>query len=316
MVAPRRAIGIIALVGLAAAVSRTHAGEVRVAVNSNFFSLRAANCNANDHVVWIWTGGSHSTTSGDSSSLTPSNLWDSGDHITFGTNNTSAFSWQAVGAGTYIYYCDIHAPSMAGRVIVASSGIAVADLRITEVQYNEAAGHDKIEITNLGTAGGDLGRFRFSVGSGTQFALPPNSIQIAVGGHVTIHTNESGTNTATDIFASGIGPLPDGAGSVALYAPNTVNTSLTDQTQIVDFVQWGATGQANEATAIAAGVWSGGENASAVAVGHSIEYCSAAEPRPVTGRWFDNPTPNFGTGDNCATPTHGTTWGRIKTVYR
>ena len=317
----RRAVSILSilsLVSLAGMSPAARAGEVRVGVGvgGNLFSLRAINCNVGDHVIWVWNAGGHTCTSGDSSIGSGNGLWDSGFQSASLTNNTATFSWQATGTGVFLYFCSPHAPPMAGRVIVAGSGIAVADLRITEVQYNEAAGHDLIEVTNLGTVAGDLGRFRISIANGVQVSLPPNTIPISPNGTVTIHTNETGTNTATDVFLSALGALPDAAGSVALYVPNTRNTSLTDATQLADYVEWGAAGQPNEGTALTANVWTAGESAPVVAAGHSIEFCAGAS-NPGTGRWFDNPAPNFnGLADNCATPVRGTTWGRIKTLYR
>src|SRR6267378_4996099 len=209
------------------------AGEVRVGVGIGglFFGARVVNCNLGDHVIWVWGAGTHSSTAGDSSTATPNGEWDSGLLSGITTNNTGAFSWQATSVGVHPFFCNPHAPGMAGRVIVASSGIAVADLRITEAQYNEAAGHDLIEITNLGTAAGDLGRFRLSRTAGTGVALAPNTLPIAVNATITIHANEAGTNTANDVFLPTLGALSDAAGSVALYVPNTkAGTSLNDAT--------------------------------------------------------------------------------------
>jgi len=317
--APRTFLLTCALLGFAAtAIARP--GEVRmgVGVGGNLFSARVINCNAGDHVIWVWNAGTHTCTSGDSATATGDGKWNSGFLSGVATNNTGAFSWQATGAGVFPFFCNPHAPGMAGRVIAASSGIVVADLRITEVQYNEPSGHDLIEITNLGGTAGDLGRFRISVANAVAVAVVANSVPLAAGATVTIHTNESGTNTATDIFMSGLGALNDANGSVALYVPNTVGgASLNDDTMLADYVEWGATGQPNELTALNAGLWNSGDHAPLVAAGHSIELCPGAAERPGTGVWFDNPTPNFGgAADNCATPVSSTTWGRLKTLYR
>ena len=304
-------------VTLLGSVSR--AGEVRINITgssfSGTFSLRTTNLNAGDHVIWVWTGGQHTTTSGDSSTGTADspNHWDTPILTATGTN-TPAFSWQSTGPEVVPFFCQLHAPAMAGRVIVGS-GIPVADFRLTEVQYNQASGSDKFEITNLGTVNGDFGRYRFALGA-TSGSIAATSLPIAPGATLTIHTNESGVNTSTDVFLPALGPLNDAAGSVALYAPNTVSGAFDDATQILDFVEWGSGGQANEATAVSAGVWTGGATAPSVAVGHSIEFCGTSAQH--AGAWIDNPTPTFsGAAGNCgATPTRATTWGRIKTLYR
>jgi hypothetical protein len=187
-------------------------------------------------------------------------------------------------------------------------------LRLTEVQYNEAAGHDKIEISNLGTLSGDLGRYRISVDV-TAVTIPANNVPIAPGATITIHTAESGTNTSTDLFMPALGLLDDAQGSVALYAPNTVAPTLVDATQAIDYVEWGAAGQPNEATAITAGNWTAGAFVPTVAVGHTIQFCGMLDQH--AGGWGGNSFPSFGgQSSDCTTPVQTVTWGRIKTLYR
>jgi plastocyanin len=307
------------MIALALLFSPSRAGEVRFNITGNSvsgtFSPRTLNLNAGDHVIWVWTGGTHTTTSGDSSTGTADspNHWDTPVLVSVAAN-TPAFSWQSSVPEVVPFFCQLHAPLMAGRVVVGS-GISVADFRLSEVQYNEASGHDKFEIMNLGPVIGDLGRYRFAAGA-TVVSIVAPSLPIGPGATLTVHTNESGTNTSTDIFLPALGPLDDAAGSVALYAPNTVSPGLDDPTQIIDFVQWGSGGQANEATAASAAVWTAGSVAPSVAVGHTIEFCGTQGQH--AGFWFDSPTPTFsGAAGNCsAVPTRVTTWGRIKTLYR
>ncbi len=290
------------------------AGQVRVTIVSNVtgFVPRAINANVGDKIVWVAATSSHTTTSGDSLTVTPDGRWDSGF-----VGSGAGFMWRVTGTGTFLYYCTPHAPLMAGRVIVNGSAIDVSDFRITEVQYNEAAGHDLIEITNMGTAAGDLGRYRLSIGAGAATVIPFSNVALGPGATMTIHTNETGINTATDFFVSAVGNLPDPSGALALYVPAlTATGGLASADQMVDYVEWGAGGGANEATAMSAGYWGAGQSVPVVAVGNSIEFCGSASVHDVN-RWFDNPTPNFsGAADNCATPVHTSTWGRLKALYR
>jgi plastocyanin len=310
---------VLPLLAFAGLLSPSNAGEVRVNLSGNSltgtFSPRTANINVGDHMVWIWASGTHTCTSGDSSTGNADfpNHWDT-PTMTVAVTNTPAFSWKSTIVETVPYFCALHAPAMAGRVIVGS-GISVADFRLTEVQYNEAAGHDKFEITNLGTAQSDFGRYRFAVGS-TEVPISIGNIPLPPGATLTVHTNESGVTTATDIYLPAIGPLDDVAGSVAVYVPNTVNPLLDDPSQMIDYVEWGSGGQGNEATAVAANLWTAGAVAPSVATGHTIEFCGTRNDH--AGFWFDSPTPTFsGSIGNCsAVPTHSTTWGRIKTLYR
>jgi hypothetical protein len=138
---------------------------------------------------------------------------------------------------------------------------------------------------------------------------------------VTIRTNETGASTATVLFmggAGGIGNLPT-TGSVALYAPYRLSAATPgplNASTIVDFVQWGADGQPNQATAEAAALWPPGDVvASEPSAGYSISFCGTRVQRGAA-QW-NVTTPNFGgAGPICATPTHTTSWGRIKTMYR
>jgi hypothetical protein len=277
------------------------------------------NCNAGDHVVWVWTSGTHTSTSGDSTGPTPDGTWDSGAQTGAAPNNGPAFNWKSTGVGTFPFYCLPHAfLGMAGHVFVAGSGIAVSDFRISEVLYNTATGTSLLEITNFGAAAGNLGRYRLSIVDGVAVSIALNDVNVGSGATITIHANAAGTNTATDMFLPTLPDLP-ASGALSLYVPNTKvgSTALTDSKQIIDFVQWGAGGGANETTAAAAAFWNSGTFVPTVAAGHSIEYCDTPNLRRGHTHWFDNPTPNFSGGaNNCLTPVHSSSWGRIKLLYR
>jgi hypothetical protein len=213
---------------------------------------------------------------------------------------------------------------MFGRIIISPltqpPTIPVADFRLTEVQFNVPGGNDLIEIANLGAAAGDLRSFRIAAAGaavtivGTDFAVPAQ-------GRVVIHSNEAGTNNTPTghIYLPALGPLNDASGSLSLYVPSTLSpqNALTNSDLMLDFVQWGAGAQANEATAGAAGFWTSGEFVDGVAAGHSIEYC--ANPPALDhgiGRWAEIFPTNFGSNNDCADPVLTQTWGHLKVLYR
>jgi hypothetical protein len=202
---------------------------------------------------------------------------------------------------------------MIGSITVVVSGAPVSSFRITEVFFNAANGQDFVEITNLGTAAGNLGQYRLSVRAGAPLLLNLPNINVAAGGHVVVWVNRAGTNTQTEIFFGAEPELPR-TGSAALYAPNTVSPSLALADQMIDFVQWGAVGQLNATTASGAALWNGAEFVGAPAEPHSIEFCGNETQRGATfWRHVLAATPG---GVDCATPTVSTTWGRIKAAYR
>jgi hypothetical protein len=203
---------------------------------------------------------------------------------------------------------------MTGSISVAASGANVADFRITEVRVATAPPHtvDFIEIANLGTASGNLGRYRVTM-NGIPFDIPMNDLIVAAGARVVVHPGSSGTNTATNLFVPAVTlTIP---GSAGLYVPNSVNGSLLEPTMLVDFVQWGAGAQPTEVTAAAALYWTAGGFIPQVADGHSMEFCGLRTDRGPTF-WKGISVPNPGSNGNCSTPTSTATWGTIKTLYR
>jgi plastocyanin len=311
-----------ALLVLTLVAPAVDAGQRRVEVGPGGFTVFSpdpATLNINDHVVWVWASMSHTVTNGTDPTNDPNAglIFDSGPLSGPG----QAFSWKANRTGTIPYFCSPHfAFGMTSNLQISTSGVAVASFRITEVQFNGPAGQDTIEITNLGTDSGDLGRYRIAVNGTSAAVVPLTSVFVGQNGRVRIYPNKSGTSTSTDIFLPGLGDLPT-SGSIALYVPNTTpGAPLTDATQIIDFVQWGAGNQPNLTTAIAGGAWLTNnyvdDNGSPVPtnLAYDITFCGTANDR---GRdyWFVA-LHNFGAQPRCSTPTNATTWGRIKLLYR
>lgn len=320
---PAAAAGALALLLIAAAGLPAHAGQVRIDVGAppNQFTPRAANLNLGDHAVWVWTAGTHTVSSGDSSLVLPDRIFDSTNGSDFATSNTR-YSWKSDRTGTLLYFCIPHAPQMSGRLILTDPGVSpevpVSDFRITEVQFNVPGGQDLIEITNYGLAAGNLGRYRLAIaGTGFGVEIPLNEFPVPSGGRVVIHANASGTNDATNIYLPGLANLPE-AGSLALYVPSNLAFQglVGNGSLMLDFVQWGAGGQANEATAVTAGFWGSGTSINGVGAGHSIEYCADADLNHGVSRWAEINPPNFGANGDCLTPTVDTSWGRLKSLYR
>ncbi len=316
----RMAAAALALLALAAPFAS--AKQVRINVTNFDFTPRYASMNLGDHAVWIWNNTSHTVTQGDTADVpvtpTPGTAkFNSGDA---GISNAT-YTWKANASGLIQYYCIPHWPSMVGGLdVVASGAQGLSDFRITEVQYNVAGNADLIEITNLG-ATGDLGMYRLKV-SGAGLATgnllrngSATTLPVAAGAKFVVHVGASGINDANNLYFSGIPGLPDAAGSVALYVPNSVNTSLTLPSMLIDYVAWGSGGQENEATAVSASLWSASTAVPVVNAGSSIEFCGQSGQYGAA-RWYENPTPNFGGSDNCLTPVTPTTWGRIKVLFR
>ncbi|MBI5170285.1 MAG: hypothetical protein HZA61_12425 [Candidatus Eisenbacteria bacterium] len=307
---PKLAFAVLA--ALVLTVTIAGARQRRIDLSGFSFTPSSATLNQGDHAVWIWVGGTHSVFSG--ANATSDGIFGSGS-----AGSGQTFSWKSDRTGTLDYFCGFHGLSMVATLDLVASGAttALSDFRITEVQYNAAGNADLVEITNLG-ATGDLGKYRLKISGATVQTLAigaSTNIAVPAGGRVVLHVGQTGTNTSTDLFFNLAAGLPDAAGSVALYVPNTQATALTNATQIIDYVAWGFGGQENEATAATALLWNAGTAVGAVASGSSIEFCGQSGQYGAA-RWYENPSPNFGGADNCLTPVTPTTWGRIKTLYR
>jgi hypothetical protein len=141
-----------------------------------------------------------------------------------------------------------------------------------------------------------------------------HTISVPGNGHVVLHFNDTGVNTATDLYFPGVN-LPT-TGSAALYVPSNFGSStlLTATDLIIDYVQWGAGGQENEATGVGAGFWAASAAVTNVAAGHSIQFCGGPGQYGV-GQWSEIGSPTFPSTGTCSTPAIRSTWGRIKTMY-
>ena len=307
-------LAVLACLFAAVAVP-ARAGQFRVDVSSNFFSDSTITVNPGDQIVWVWTAGTHSVTSGTQGTSTGDGKFNS---LSQGGAGKS-FTWKSPAASSarVRYYCVPHFGfGMHGYVDFSASHVAVSDFRITEVRFTLAHDNDFVEIANLGDAAGDLARYRLSVPSGTLLTLGGTGVNIPVpvGGRVVVWLGRSGTNTSTEQFFPG--STLQAVGSAGLFAPTTkaADTTRTRSDLMVDYVQWGAAAQINEATAGAATFWTGGEFVPAVADGHTIEFCGSVLQRGAAF-WQGSPVPTPGTS-NCVTPARTSSWGRIKTLYR
>lgn len=306
---------------LVIAAPSVRAGQVHVRVSNNLFTPASVALNRGDQVVWVWDAGSHTATSGEAKTMTPDGLFDSGI-LTFSATNGTAFAWKASLAAEQNYYCELHVPGMEAELLIGETGEAVADFRITEVIFNAAGSLDLIEITNLGDAAGNLGRYRLVSSSGVA-NLPVNSQIVAPNGQVVLHLNATGSNNASNVYMPTFPELPN-VGSVALFVPHTkAGPTFTDSTNhLVDFVQWGAGGQRTQTVATAATVgatatpfWTAGQFVTGAASGHSIAFCGTRGQYGAS-TWSEITTPNIGTGLSCTTPATSVSWGRVKTIYR
>ncbi|MEO5618383.1 MAG: plastocyanin/azurin family copper-binding protein [Candidatus Eisenbacteria bacterium] len=306
------------------------AGQIRVSVGgaSDVFTQENISVNVGDHVVWIWAGGLHSVVSGNPGAATTTGDGKFRNTTSASGSLGSKFFWKVTGSGSVPYYCFPHAPDMAGTINIQGTPVSIADFRITEVEFAPTGGLDRVQITNLGSDTGFLEHYRVSSQSGVASTITGSLVTLTPSSRTTLHLGASGTTTSSNVYLPAHPELGT-AGSFALYVPNTSSTgstapaSLTDANQLVDYVEWGAAGQAaqpNQTPAVSAGFWNAGgvvETTNSLpngGAGYSISFCGSRTDRGPA--FWNISTPNFGTGAICTTPTRTATWGRIKSLYR
>jgi plastocyanin len=98
---------------------------VRMRAAPNVFVPRDTVVAPGDTVLWINDGGFHTTTSGPCPPCTPDGLWDSGlmsagatFRVVFGPGTDAPGLVHVDSTGLLPYYCEPHAPDMAGSITV------------------------------------------------------------------------------------------------------------------------------------------------------------------------------------------------------
>jgi plastocyanin len=322
----RSRIPVVAvLVALAIAYALpARAGQVTITVGGPLGEFVPANALANigDQVIWIWESAAHTVTSG----VIP--VSDGRFDCTGPTGSSGRqFAWRSISTGTIPFFCGVDAVNT--TMFITPLGMTpVADMRITEVEFAGAGDQDRVQVSNLGNASGSLGFYRLSSQGGVTTYLDVNPITLGPNESVTLHLGTAGTNSATDVFVPAAASLGS-AGSLALYVPNNTTSSessnpgtLTNPNYIVDYVEWGASGQSaqpNQLAAGQAGKWAAGTVVDVTSLpndgaGYSISFCGAPANHGV-GFW-EISTPNFGASAVCTTPTRRSSWGQIKLLYR
>ncbi|MGB5820642.1 MAG: hypothetical protein WBG90_14250 [Saonia sp.] len=153
---------------------------------------------------------------------------------------------------------------------------------LNEVEYLV---NDEIELYNNGEQTVDLSNYWLCFGPGAYFRIGDAAMTDIVSGSVNLAPGEFLVLSAVSLSA------PDDAGAVGLY--NT-NTNFADSSTILDFVQWGAAGNARESVAVEAGIWNEGGFVPNVSPGSSIAY--DGEGNESTD-WNEDATPSLGSGN-------------------
>ncbi|MBI4585259.1 MAG: lamin tail domain-containing protein [Planctomycetes bacterium] len=173
--------------------------------------------------------------------------------------------------------------------------VAISEIEIDPAGVN--SGRQLVEIRNFGAEAYDLsGHYLYFRPAEYRF---PNGTKLTPQGIITVHLNRSGAGTPENLY-TGIAGMRNLrlADAICLFSTNL----FSDPAKMIDFVQWGAAGQAGEASASAAGLWTAGDfiDVSGYRPGASIAYDGSGNQ---ASDWCVDGTPSFGlANDECAPP--------------
>ncbi len=181
---------------------------------------------------------------------------------------------------------------------------AQGQLAISEVIFNPVGSNTARQVVELRNFGNTTvamqpsGYWLYFPPAQWQF---PSGVMIAPGQTVTVNINSTGTNTATNFF-TGISGMRNlfGQGSqgdaIGLFSTNL----FADAANLINFVQWGGSGNASENLAVAAGIWPAGGfiEISKLREGSSIAHDGAGNS-PLD--WCIDGSPTLGSANDSCT---------------
>lgn len=161
---------------------------------------------------------------------------------------------------------------------------------INEVVYDADISGEWIELYNSTGIDADLNGFCLSISTSetpytfSEYILPGHA-------YVVVHTDSSGTNTETDLYP--VTPMPgmgNTSGSISLSTDDPPS-----QSNLIDFVQYGAGNQTWEEEAVQAGIWSDGDYALPVSAGSSLGRFPSGHDTDSSGNLVEYLLPTDGT---------------------
>jgi hypothetical protein len=138
----------------------------------------------------------------------------------------------------------------------------------------------------------------------------PGGTSIPAGGLLVLHFNQSGTNSATDVYFPGdeLSEISD----LGLYANNS---SFANPANLRAFVQWGGVPPAGrQNVAQTAGLWTSNTFIPLPPASHSLELCSGVGSSPSS--YIAQSSPSIGSSNLCGVGTEEVSWSSIKSIFQ
>lgn len=141
---------------------------------------------------------------------------------------------------------------------------------INEVLYDPPGtdtGLEYIRLYNNSDSGVDLTGYELNAVSGDYYIF--SSISLAPKSFITIHWRKDGTNTQSDLYTGTSGfdaNMGNTTGWVAFF-----RSKHDEKDTIIDYIEYGATGQTHEPKALSTGIWTAGQFIPDVLEGKAIK---------------------------------------------
>ncbi|MEM7245463.1 MAG: lamin tail domain-containing protein [Acidobacteriota bacterium] len=193
-------------------------------------------------------------------------------------------------------YCPVPQPLVTLVLFALVPGARAQQPVLNEILYDPIGpGNHRIEILNPTAAPLDVGGYSLCVQ--VRYWSIPMGTTVPAGGTLVVRVDESGMDNPAEVFT---GPWVTlrANDSVGLYVPGT--RDFGDPANIVDYVGWGAGGQAREDVAVAAGIWPLDDFIPRVPEGSSLLYSGSGDEAAA---WCEEPSPSIGApNDPCPSP--------------
>lgn len=205
-------------------------------------------------------------------------IWVDGEYVAVVGNADYSIAYDGEGISASDWSETTETTFGAANVFVAPTQ-SVRSIIINEVEYLV---DDLIELYNNGTETVDLSTYWMCFGPGQYFRIGDAGATYVVSGSLNLAPGEFLVISPVSLQAA------NDAGGLGLYANND---NFGDEANIRSFVQWGASGNARESVAVAAGIWNAGGYVPNVATGSSIAYDGEGF---TSSDWNEDETPTLG----------------------
>jgi hypothetical protein len=166
-----------------------------------------------------------------------------------------------------------------------------------------------VELRNTGSSPINVGGWVFCHEFNYNAVFPAGTT-IAAGGYLTVHFNQGGTNTATDVYFPG--QDLSFTSDLGLYINGN---NFSSASNMHAFVQFGGVPSGRQSVAAQAGLWTLNSFLPATSAGQSVELCGSGDATQ-TNSWATTGSPTIGQMNGCGVAVSETSWTSVKSLLR